>query len=167
MGKPESGEFTMGELNPQAEELNRIIETRSTTVYELLSSKGKAIYFPRKGILAQGMAARGKEINATIGIAYEDDGKPMVLPCIAERMELDSKDVFPYAPSEGIKPLRDRWKELIRIKNPSLGAKEISLPVVTCGVTNALNMVGYMFSFSLFILTIEYTAKNEIEIVRI
>jgi len=135
----------MAELNPQAEELNHIIETHNTTVYELLSRKGKAIYFPRKGILAQGMAARDKEINATIGIAYEDDGKPMVLPCIAMRLELDSKDVFPYAPSEGIKPLRDKWKELMRIKNPSLGTNESSLPVVTCGVTNALSMVGYMF----------------------
>lgn len=135
----------MAELNPQAEELNRIIETYSTTVYELLSRKGKAIYFPRKGILAQGMAARDKEINATIGIAYEDDGKSMVLPSIATRLELDRKDAFPYAPSEGIKLLRERWEELIRAKNPSLGVNEISLPVVTCGVTNGLSMVGYMF----------------------
>jgi len=135
----------MTELNPQAEELNRIIKTHSTTVYELLSKKGKAIYFPRKGILAQGMAAKDKEINATIGTAYEDDGKPMVLPSIARRLELDSKESFPYAPSEGIKPLRDKWKELIKIKNPSLGTKETSLPVVTCGVTNGLSMAGYMF----------------------
>ena len=135
----------MAGLDPQAEELNRIIETHSTTVYELLSRKGKAIYFPRKGILAQGMVAKDKEINATIGIAYEDDGKPMVLPSIAQCLELDSKDAFPYAPSEGIKPLRGKWKELIRTKNPTLGTKEISLPVVTCGVTNGLSMVGYMF----------------------
>ncbi len=135
----------MAELNTQAEELNRIIKANGKTVYELLSQKGKAIYFPRKGILAQGMAARDKEINATIGTAYEDDGKPMVLPSLAERVGLDSKDVFPYAPSEGIKPLRDKWQELIRIKNPSLGTKEISLPVVTCGVTNGLSIVGYLF----------------------
>jgi len=135
----------MAKLNPQAEELNGIIKTHSTTVYELLSKKGKAIYFPRKGILAQGMAAKDKEINATIGTAYEEDGKPMVLPSIARSLELDTKDAFPYAPSEGIKPLRDKWKELIRIKNPSLGTKEISLPVVTCGVTNGLSIVGYMF----------------------
>jgi aspartate/methionine/tyrosine aminotransferase len=91
------------------------------------------------------MAAKDKEINATIGTAYEDDGQPMVLPSIARRLELDSKDVFPYAPSEGIKPLRDKWKELIRAKNPSLGTREISLPVVTCGVTNGLSIVGYVF----------------------
>ena len=31
----------MAILNPQAEELNRIIKTQSPTVYELLSKKGK------------------------------------------------------------------------------------------------------------------------------
>jgi len=135
----------MAESNPQAAELNRIIETHSTTAYNLLSKKGKAIYFPVKGILAQGAAAKGKEINATIGTAYEDDGRPMVLPSIANLLKIDSKDAFPYAPSEGIKPLRDKWKELIRAKNPSLGTQEISVPVVTCGVTNGLSIVGYMF----------------------
>ena len=106
----------MTALNSQAKELNRILKTYNATAFELLSKKGKAIYFPAKGILAQGMAAKGKEINATIGTAYEDDGKPMVLPSIARHFEIDSKDVFPYAPSEGIKPLRDKWKELIRLR---------------------------------------------------
>ncbi len=133
-------------MNHQAEELNGIIKANTPVVYELLSKKGKAIYFPRKGILAQGAAAKDKEINATIGTAYEDDGKPMVLHSIAHGIDLDSKDAFPYAPSEGIKPLRDKWLELIRAKNPSLHKAEISLPVVTCGVTNGLSMVGYMFT---------------------
>jgi aspartate/methionine/tyrosine aminotransferase len=135
----------MAEFNTQAAELNRIMKTHSTLAYELLSKKGKAIYFPAKGILAQGAAAKGKEINATIGTAYEDDGRPMVLPSIASLLKINSKDAFPYAPSEGIKPLRDKWKELIRVKNPSLGTQEISVPVVTCGVTNGLSIVGYMF----------------------
>ncbi|MFC1920256.1 aminotransferase class I/II-fold pyridoxal phosphate-dependent enzyme [Chloroflexota bacterium] len=135
----------MSKLNPQAEELNRIIEGSNPAVYKLLSKKGAAIYFPSKGILAQGMAARDKGINATIGTAYEDDGKPMVLPSISSQIEIDSKDVFPYAPSDGIKPLRNKWQELIGMKNPSLGTQPISMPVVTCGVTNGLSIVGYMF----------------------
>jgi aspartate/methionine/tyrosine aminotransferase len=135
----------MAILNPQAEELNRIIKTHNPTVYELLSRKGKAIYFPKKGILAQGQAAKDKEINATIGTACEDDGKPMVLPSVARHIDLATKDVFPYAPSEGLKALRDKWKELMMGKNPSLVTKEFSLPVVTCGVTHALSMVGYLF----------------------
>jgi aspartate/methionine/tyrosine aminotransferase len=135
----------MAPLNPQAEDLNHIISTHSATVFKLLSSKGKAIYFPRKGILAQGAAAKDKEINATIGTAYEDDGKPMVLASLASRLQLDTKDAFPYAPSEGLKPLRDKWLELIRAKNPSLGNQEISCPLVSCGVTHGLSMIGYMF----------------------
>ena len=136
----------MAILNPQAEELNRIIKTHSPTVYELLSKKGKAIYFPKKGILAQGQAAKDKEINATIGTACEDNGTPMVLNSVARHIDLPTKDIFPYAPSEGLKPLRDKWKQLMMGKNPSLGTKEFSLPVVTCGVTHALSMVGYMFA---------------------
>ena len=79
----------MAKLNPQAKELNNIIKGKNPNVYNMLSSKGKAIYFPRKGILAQGAAAKDKEINATIGTAYEDDGKPLVLPSMASKISLD------------------------------------------------------------------------------
>ena len=135
----------MDALNPQARELNRIIKDHNTVVYEVLSRKGKAIYFPAKGILAQGAAASGKEINATIGTAYEDDGKPMVLPSIANLVKIDAKEAFPYAPSQGVKQLRDKWKELIKAKNPSLGNQDMSIPVVSCGVTNGLSIIAYMF----------------------
>ena len=135
----------MATLNPQAEELNCIIKAQSPTVYELLSKKGKAIYFPKKGILAQGQAAQDKDINATIGTACEDDGKPMVLPSVAKHIDLATKDIFPYAPSQGLKALRDQWKHLMIGKNPSITGKEFSTPVVTCGVPHALSMVGYMF----------------------
>src|SRR4030042_4720704 len=132
----------MAGMNPQAIELNDIIKTHSNTVYELLSRKGKAIYFPKKGILAQGLRAKDKEIKAAIGTAYEDDGKPMTLASMASRIQLDSREVFPYAGSEGLKTIRDKWKELIKAKNPTLGTSEFSVPVVTCGVTNGLSIVG-------------------------
>jgi len=135
----------MSGLNPQAQEANDIIRKNNPAVYELLSKKGRAIYYPSKGILAQGAAAKNKNINATIGTAYEDDASPMVLPGLANLMNIDRKDVFPYAPSQGINPLRTKWQELIREKNPSLGKTLISLPVTACGVTNALSMTAYMF----------------------
>jgi aspartate/methionine/tyrosine aminotransferase len=69
----------------------------------------------------------------------------MVIPSTANFLKIDSRDAFPYAPSEGIKPLRDKWQELILAKNPSLGSAEYSLPVVTCGVTHGLSTVGYLF----------------------
>jgi aspartate/methionine/tyrosine aminotransferase len=136
----------MSSINPQAAELNRVIKAQSPTVYELLSEKGKAIYFPKMGILAQGNAAKGKEINATIGTAYEDDGKPMILPSIAGKLLLDTKDAFPYAPSDGLKTLREKWLEMVRQKNPGLGKTEISLPIVSCGVTHGLSIVGYLLA---------------------
>jgi len=135
----------MSGLNPQAEEANSIIKKQNPAVYELLSRRGKAIYYPAKGILAQGAAATGKEINATIGTAYEDDGSPMVLPGLSGLLNIASKDAFPYAPSQGVKNLRTKWQELIREKNPSLGNHPVSLPVAACGVTNSLSILGYMF----------------------
>lgn len=135
----------MAGLNPQAEEANQIIRKHSPAAFQLLSRKGKAIYYPSRGILAQGAAATGKEINATIGTAYEDDGSPMVLPSLAGLLKINPKDAFPYAPSQGVKNLRTKWLELIREKNPSLGSQPVSLPVAACGVTNALSIIGYMF----------------------
>ena len=132
-------------LNSQAIELNRTIENLSPPVLDLLSKKGRAIYYPSKGILAQGAAARNKEINATIGTAYEDDGRAMVIPSLMRGLNLPPESAFPYAPSEGLKTLREKWQELIKIKNPDLGATEISLPVITCGVTHGLSLIGYFF----------------------
>ncbi len=130
-------------LNPQAEELNKIIKENSA-IYELLSEKGKAIFFPKKGILGQTAEAKGKRINATIGAAIEDDGTPMRLNSIAKNISLEPKDVFPYAPSYGKPELRKKWKEMMQKKNPSLKA-EISLPVVTNALTHGASMAGYMF----------------------
>ncbi len=135
----------MSGLNPQAVEANELIKKGNPAVYELLSKKGKAVYYPTKGILAQGAAAKNKEINATIGTAYEDDGSPMVLPGLANLLKINKNDVFPYAPSQGVNSLRAKWRELIKEKNPSLGNTLISLPVAACGVTNALSIIGYLF----------------------
>jgi aspartate/methionine/tyrosine aminotransferase len=132
-------------MNPQAEELNETIKKTSPTIFELLSEKGKAIFFPAKGILAQAADAKGKKINATIGIALEEDGSPMRLNSIAKRVDLDPKEVFPYAPSFGKKDLREKWQKMIFEKNPSLKGKEISLPVTTNALTHGLSMLGYLF----------------------
>ena len=131
-------------MNPQAVELNEAIKKDNAVVYDLLSEKGKAIFFPKKGILAQAADAKGKEINATIGIALEEDGTPMRLQSIAEKVELAPKDAFPYAPSFGKPELRKVWKGMIEEKNPSLKG-EISLPVTTNALTHGLSMCGYLF----------------------
>ena len=131
-------------MNPQAEELNDIIKRGNPIIYNLLSKKGKAIFFPKLGILSQAADAKGKQINATIGAAIEDDGSPMRLQSIAKNVLLDPKDVFPYAPSYGKPEMREEWKKMMAKKNPSLKGKT-SLPVVTNALTHGLSMAGYLF----------------------
>ena len=132
-------------FDSQAQELNDVIRSSNPHVFDLLSDKGKAIYFPRKGILSQSGDARGKKIDATIGIALEDNGSPMVLDSLDSLLNLKNKEGFSYAPSFGRPEIRKNWKELMLKKNPSLQEFSISLPVVTCALTHGLSMAGYLF----------------------
>jgi aspartate/methionine/tyrosine aminotransferase len=133
-------------MNPQAEELNRIISENSPVTMNLLSERGKTIFFPKKGILGQTADAKGKRINATIGAAIEDDGSPMRLTSIEDQIRIEPEMSFPYAPSFGRPDLRKQWQIMIKAKNPGLGESEISLPVVTNALTHGLSMVGYLFT---------------------
>ncbi|MBN1577731.1 MAG: aminotransferase class I/II-fold pyridoxal phosphate-dependent enzyme [Chitinispirillaceae bacterium] len=132
-------------FNPQALSLNRTIQSANPAVYELLSRRGKAIYFPKLGILSQSAEAVGKTINATIGTALEDTGAPMVLGSLASLVNLKRTDGFSYAPSSGRPEIRSSWKRMMLTKNPSLQGKTFSLPVVTSALTHGLSMAGYLF----------------------
>ena len=132
-------------MNPQAAELNQVIQEKNPVVFELLSERGKNIFFPKKGILGQTADAKGTKINATIGAAIEDDGSPMRLEAIASKINLDPSLVFPYAPSFGRPDIRAKWKNMMYEKNPSMAGKEISLPIVTNALTHGISMAGYMF----------------------
>ncbi|MFA6919361.1 MAG: hypothetical protein WC244_04640, partial [Patescibacteria group bacterium] len=79
-------------INPEAEQLNQTIKSQSSTVFGLLSKKGSAIYFPKKGILSQGAEAKGKKINATIGIALENDGSSMSLQSLKNQINISAED---------------------------------------------------------------------------
>jgi hypothetical protein len=132
-------------MNPQAESLNEIIRKESPVVYDLLSRRGREVFFPKKGILSQGAAARGKKIDATIGSAIEDDGSAMRLRSIANSINIPPDKVFPYAPSSGRPDIRKKWKEMILEKNPLLKGGSFSNPVVTLALTHGLSMLGYLF----------------------
>ncbi|NOY95770.1 MAG: aminotransferase class I/II-fold pyridoxal phosphate-dependent enzyme [Chlorobi bacterium] len=132
-------------MNPQAAELNKIIIEKNPVIFDVLSERGKTIFFPKKGILGQTADAKGTKINATIGAAIEDDGSPMRLEAIASKVGLDPSLVFPYAPSFGRPDIRAKWKSMIYEKNPSLKNRELSLPVVTNALTHGISMAGYMF----------------------
>lgn len=129
-------------MHPLAVELDRHL---TAPVRAMLSRKGREIFFPHKGILGQAAEARGRRINATIGIALEEDGSPMHLSGLGALVGVGPGDAFTYAPSFGKAELRDVWRDMIRQKNPSLGDTPLSRPVVTNALTHALSMAGYLF----------------------
>lgn len=132
-------------MDTQAQSLNRIIEKNNPAVMQMLSKRGKGIFFPKLGILSQAAQAKGKNINATIGEAREDDGSSMHLEEFENYIKLPVQNIFPYAPSYGNPDIRDKWKEFIFKKNPSLKNAVISKPIATNGLTHGLSMAGYMF----------------------
>ena len=132
-------------MDQQAISLNEVIQKSNPSVFELLSERGKNIFFPKLGILAQSAQAKGKEINATIGEAVEDNGHPMHLADFDQLINLPDTAVFPYAPSFGKPDLRSNWKSFIYKKNPSLGETPISLPIATNGITHGLSISAYLF----------------------
>lgn len=132
-------------MDQQARELNDIIQSSNPHTFNCLSERGKAIFFPKKGILSQSAEAKGKKINATIGTALEDDGSPMALKSVFSFLNMESKEPFTYAPSPGQPGIRSAWKEMMLQKNPSLSGKQFSLPVVNSALTHGLSMAGYLF----------------------
>ena len=133
-------------MNPQAISLNTVLEEEGKSASRLLSQRGKSIFFPRKGLIAQGLDAKNKSINASIGEAKEDDGSPLRLAPLAKMIKIDPADAFSYAPSFGKPALRDLWQGRIRENNPSLGNAELSRPVVTNALTHGLAVAAYLFA---------------------
>jgi len=133
-------------MNPIAQELNKIINGSNPYIFEMLSDMGKELFFP-KGILSQSAEAKQKadKINATIGIAKEGN-KVLSLPSITKYIQgIEPDNYLPYAPSFGIPELRKRWKESLYKKNPSLDGRQISLPVVTSGITHGVSILSDMW----------------------
>ena len=134
----------MRSYNPIAEALNKDLRDGAPQIFDLLSSRGKSIYFPSKGILGQTAEAKSARINATIGTAFEEDGSPLALECMEAMVNVPSES-FLYASSYGVPRLREAWGKLLTVKNPSLRGKTFSLPVVTAALTHALSVCGYLF----------------------
>jgi len=132
-------------LDDQAKELNDAVSGSNPHVFSMLSEKGRKIFFPKRGILAQTAQASGRAINATIGTALEDSGVPMCLESLWKQLNLQKKNVFSYAPSPGRPEIRSAWKDMLFKKNPSLAGTAVSLPVVTSALTHGLSMAGYLF----------------------
>ena len=112
---------------------------------DFLSAEGRRLYFPYGGILGQGAEAKACEINATIGMAFEEDGSPLVMDCFAKNINLGRK-AFLYAGSFGLPALRAVWRDFMVRKNPSLKGKAFSNPVVTNALTHGLRVCAELFA---------------------
>jgi aspartate/methionine/tyrosine aminotransferase len=130
--------------SPLADALNRDLEAGPARILDFLSRRGRAIYFPFKGILGQSAEAKSTAINATIGTAFEEDGSPLCLECMEDALNLPP-ETFLYAPSFGLPQIREAWSRMLLEKNPSLAGKSFSLPVVTSALTHGLAVAGYLF----------------------
>lgn len=134
-------------MNKLVQQLNETIQAENPVVYDMLSALGKAIYFPKEGILSQSAEAKAKanKFNATIGIAIEDK-QPMHLKLIQDTLTAyNPKDLYEYAPPAGKPELRSAWKKKILDNNPSLQGKKIGNPIVTNALTHGLSVVADLF----------------------
>ena len=130
-------------MNPIAQELNTTLKQAAPHVFDMLSEMGKALFFP-KGILSQSAEAKVKadRINATIGIAKEGP-KVLSLPSVTKYITgIEPDNYLPYAPSYGLLELRKKWHKEMYVKNPSLAGTDVSLPIVTSGITHGVSVLS-------------------------
>jgi len=135
-------------MNPLAKQINESIQKENEHVYAMLSELGRAIYFPKVGILSQSAEAKtkAKKFNATIGIATEG-GQPMHLGVIQETLSAyQPKDLYEYAPPAGKPELRSAWRTKMLYENPSLEGKSFGNPIVTNALTHGLSIVADLFA---------------------
>ncbi|MFD1772409.1 aminotransferase class I/II-fold pyridoxal phosphate-dependent enzyme [Paenibacillus rhizophilus] len=135
-------------MNPQAGQLNESIKAGNEHVYDMLSTLGREIFFPKVGILSQSAeaTAHAKKYNATIGIATENGG-PMHLGVIQEKLSAFApKDLYGYAPPAGKPELRTVWRGKMLRENPSLEGKSFGNPIVTNALTHGLSIVADLFA---------------------
>jgi aspartate/methionine/tyrosine aminotransferase len=128
-------------MNKLALQLNKTLGTAA----DFLSPVGRRMYFPYGGILGQGAEARSCELNATVGMAFEEDGSPLVMECFRKAVGLD-KRAFLYAGSFGLPKLREAWRAMEFTKNPSLKGKTFSNPVVTNALTHGIRICAELFA---------------------
>ena len=128
-------------MNKLALQLNKTLGPAA----DFLSPTGRRMYFPYGGILGQGAEAKSCAINATVGMAFEEDGSPLVMDCFRKAVDLD-KRAFLYAGSFGLPKLRETWRAMEFVKNPSLKGKTFSNPVVTNALTHGIRICAELFA---------------------
>ena len=134
-------------MNDLAVQLNTDIINENHHIYDMLSTLGKNVYYP-KGILSQSSEAAQKatRFNATIGIATEGN-EPMHFQHIQEQLSgYEPKEIYPYAPPAGVQKLREVWKVKIIKDNLDLQKGDFGLPIVTNALTHGLSIAADLFT---------------------
>lgn len=113
------------------------------------SKLGENIILPQDVLIqSKETAAIPGAINATIGIATSNK-KAMALPSINKVItEINNSEYLPYSPTPGLPKMRELWKEKILADNPSINKDFLSLPMVTTGITQGIDIVANLFSES-------------------
>lgn len=113
------------------------------------SKLGENIILPQDVLIqSKETAAIPGAINATIGIATSNK-KAMALPSINKVItEINNSEYLPYSPTPGLPKIRELWKEKIFADNPSINKDFLSLPMVTTGITQGIDIAANLFSES-------------------
>lgn len=106
-----------------------------------------AIEYPWKGLIAQAAEAKGTAINGTLGVFLDDELKIGILPAVQDHVSIEPEFITSYAPSHGVKALRETWKKRIFDHGHLLPQDQAkaSVPVVTPGITSGLSLAGQLF----------------------
>ena len=113
------------------------------------SKLGENIILPQDVLIqSKETAAIPGAINATIGIATSNK-KAMALPSINKVVtEINNSEYLPYSPTPGLPKMRELWKEKILADNPNINKDFLSLPMVTTGITQGIDIAANLFSES-------------------
>ena len=113
------------------------------------SKLGENIILPQDVLIqSKETAAVAGAINATIGIAIINK-KAMSLPSINKVLtELNNSEYLPYSPTPGLPKMRELWKEKILADNSRINKDFLSLPMVTTGITQGIDIAANLFSES-------------------
>ena len=113
------------------------------------SKLGENIILPQDVLIqSKETAAIPGAINATIGIATSNK-KAMALPSINKVItEINNSEYLPYSPTPGLPKMRELWKEKILADNPKINKDFLSLPMVTTGITQGIDIAANLFNES-------------------
>ncbi len=122
--------------------LCEVLERSHPAAAALLTRAGREARYPAD-IIAQSAEARGCALRATIGQFTRGDGTAFTPPALSDHvLGLNRERTFLYGPVGGHPALRKAWKDRLQ----GAGAGEVSLPVVTSGITNGLSLLADLFA---------------------